>query len=47
MYGVQAYSSYASTNLWNALPDFIKSSDTVSAFKTARKTYLFKEVYHC
>ena len=44
-YGEQAY-SYASTKLWNALvPDYyIKSCDTVSTFKTALKTYLYKEI---
>ena len=44
-YGERAY-SYASTKLWNALvPDYyIKSCDTVSTFKTALKTYLYKEI---
>ena len=45
-YGERAY-SYASTKLWNALPDYFKSCDTVCAFKTALKTYPFKEVYDC
>jgi hypothetical protein len=43
-YGDRAFSVAAPT-LWNVLPNDMKSLDCLSSFKTALKTYLFREAY--
>ena len=45
-YGKRAY-SYAAPELWNWLPEYIKSSKSSLTFNSILKTYLFKEVYSC
>ena len=45
-YGDRAFSS-AAPNLWNSLPDHIKSKQTLSSFKSSLKTFLFKSAYSC
>ena len=42
--GARAF-SYAAPKLWNSLPSFIHTQDSVSQFKSALKTHLFKLAY--
>ena len=37
--------SYAAPAVWNTLPYEIRSSDTLSSFKSSLKTYLFQQSY--
>ena len=41
LYGERAFAVAAPT-LWNKLPTAIKNSESVAAFKTSLKTFLFK-----
>ena len=43
-YGYRSYSVHAPI-LWNSLPFFIRSADSVATFKSNLKTYLFKLAY--
>ena len=43
-YGYRSYSIHAPI-LWNSLPMYIRSADSVSTFKSRLKTYLFKLAY--
>jgi len=43
-YGERAF-SVAGPRLWNDLPIQLKMSETVNSFKTALKTYLFRQAY--
>lgn len=45
-YGQRAF-SYAAPELWNLIPDIIKSSESIIKFKSALKTYYFKAAYNC
>ncbi|KAK6175986.1 hypothetical protein SNE40_014357 [Patella caerulea] len=44
-FGYRSFSVNA-PKLWNNLPEIIKSSPTVSCFKSRLKTYLFEKCYH-
>ena len=37
--------SYAALTVWNTLPYKIRSSNTISSFKSSLKTYLFQQSY--
>jgi hypothetical protein len=43
-YGERSF-SYAAPKLWNALPEYIRKSETWPIFKTRLKTHLFKQYY--
>jgi hypothetical protein len=43
-YGERSF-SYAAPKLWNALPEYIRKSETLPIFKTRLKTHLFKQYY--
>ena len=43
-YGDCAF-SISAPRLWNSLPTNIRECDTTDSFKSALKTYLFKEAY--
>jgi hypothetical protein len=43
-YGERSF-SYAAPKLWNALPEYIRKSETLPIFKTRLKTHLFKHYY--
>ena len=43
-YGQRSF-SYAAPKLWNELPDKVRHSESLSAFKTKLKTYLVKKIY--
>lgn len=43
-FGDRAFAHYA-PNLWNKMPYAIKTADSLDAFKTALKTYLFLQAY--
>ena len=43
-YGSRAF-AVAAPDLWNSLPDNIRSCDNLSTFKPLLKTYLFREAY--
>ena len=45
-YGKRAF-SHAAPELWNSLPEYIKSAESILEFKSFLKTYLFKEAYAC
>ena len=45
-YGSRAF-AVAAPDLWNSLPDNIRSCDNLSTFKSLLKTYLFREAYCC
>ena len=45
-FGDRAFSVYG-PKLWNSLPMHVKQADSLEHFKTALKTYLFKECYGC
>ena len=40
-YGEGAF-AFAAPKLWNAIPEYIKSTSSLSTFKTALKTYFFR-----
>ena len=40
-YGERAF-AFAAPKLWNSIPEHIKSASSLSTFKTALKTYLFR-----
>ena len=44
-YGSRAL-AVSAPDLWNSLPDNIRSCDNLSIFKAKLKTYLFKKAYH-
>ncbi len=44
-FGDRAFSVYA-PRLWNTLPRFIRSADSVDTFKSHLKTYLFKQYFY-
>ena len=37
----------AAPDVWNSLPDNIRSCDNLSTFKSLLKTYLFREAHYC
>ena len=41
-YGNRAF-SYAAPTLWNSLPEHVKTAESLRAFKTALKTFLFSK----
>ena len=41
-YGNRAF-SYAAPTLWNSLPEHVKTAESLHAFKTALKTFLFSK----
>ena len=45
-YGARAF-SVAAPKLWNSLPCDLKNYQTLESFKTALKTYIFKNTYCC
>ena len=45
-YGDRSFKA-AAPKLWNSLPKEIRESDSVTSFKRALKTHLFKEAYKC
>ena len=44
-YGERAF-SVAAPKLWNALPEIIKSQDSINSYKSALKTHLFKLAFN-
>ena len=44
-YGERSF-SYAAPKLWNALPEYIRKSETLPIFKTRLKTHIFKQHYY-
>ena len=44
-YGCQSF-SFAAPKLWNSLPETVHNHDDLETFKTATKTYLFREHFN-
>ena len=45
-YGGRAFST-APPQLWNTTPEYIKNADSVAAFKTKLKAFLFRKCFNC